>query len=324
MTDHSFILNRLPASSGDGWIQLLPVGSYPGVRHDKRRVTQVFDRAAFERIINRFEAQRAAQGDDFPGLLFGREHWEEAREGDTSAYGWIRNMEIRDDGLYAMVEWTDQGRQAIENRRYKFHSPVILTDASDAVIGVAGASFTNRQNLKGLRPINNRESPVNPNEGEVPMKSIALALGLAEDADETAVLNSVKALQAANQDLAGQIENRAKSDLEAEADAFVQTHAERIADGEIVKAQYIQNKEATIALFGAVKTASAPASPGVVHNRAQTKVPETRIAEDGGSQARADKIEAAVQEYRVANKCTYRDAYSVIERTRPELFKQAQ
>jgi phage I-like protein len=43
---------------------------------------------------------------------------------DTTAAGWITNIELADDGIpYADVEWSSAGKQAIEDKRYLFFSP---------------------------------------------------------------------------------------------------------------------------------------------------------------------------------------------------------
>jgi hypothetical protein len=48
-------------------------------------------------------------------------HKEEAPAG-----GHITGLEVRDDGLYALIELTDKGRQAIDEGDYRYHSPEII------------------------------------------------------------------------------------------------------------------------------------------------------------------------------------------------------
>jgi phage I-like protein len=44
----------------------------------------------------------------------------------TEAYGWIDAFERDDDGLWALVEWTDEGRELIASRKYRALSPVVM------------------------------------------------------------------------------------------------------------------------------------------------------------------------------------------------------
>jgi hypothetical protein len=45
---------------------------------------------------------------------------------ETRAGGHIVGLEVRDDGLYAIPEFTDEGRAALERGDYRYHSPEII------------------------------------------------------------------------------------------------------------------------------------------------------------------------------------------------------
>ena len=45
--------------------------------------------------------------------------------GMAPASGWITNLTKEADGLFADVEWTDEAKQRLEKREYRYHSPVI-------------------------------------------------------------------------------------------------------------------------------------------------------------------------------------------------------
>lgn len=47
---------------------------------------------------------------------------------ETRAGGHIVGLEVRDDGLYAIPEYTDEGRAALERGDYRYHSPEIIWD----------------------------------------------------------------------------------------------------------------------------------------------------------------------------------------------------
>ena len=56
---------------------------------------------------------------------------------DQPAGGFIRRLEVREDGLYAVPEHTDEGVQALAKGSFRYHSPEILWDGfvEDAVTG---------------------------------------------------------------------------------------------------------------------------------------------------------------------------------------------
>jgi hypothetical protein len=152
--------------------------------------------------------------------------------------GWLKNVEIRDDGqLWGEVEWTDAGAAAVGHRRYQFFSTEYdARDLEDLGGGrvrprrLAGLALTNRPNNKGGRPISNRtasgphQEPRTKNQEQADMKTIAKKLGLPEDADEAAILDRLTELLAENDTL----KTRAG---EAEVEGILNRHAARIPEG---------------------------------------------------------------------------------------------
>ena len=47
---------------------------------------------------------------------------------ETPAGGHIVGLEVRDDGLYALPEWNEQGELSITNGDYRYHSPEVVWD----------------------------------------------------------------------------------------------------------------------------------------------------------------------------------------------------
>lgn len=45
---------------------------------------------------------------------------------ETPAGGHITGLQVRDDGLYANVEWNDKGAQAVKDGAYRYHSPEVI------------------------------------------------------------------------------------------------------------------------------------------------------------------------------------------------------
>jgi hypothetical protein len=151
-------------------------------------------------------------------------------------------------------------------------------------------------------------------------KELLQALGLAETADASAVLNKVKEVVALVTTLQTQLQEIATATLNKEADAFVTANAAKIKDPAIVKAQYVLNKDATIALFGAV----AEPAP-VVHqvlNRADTKPPDAQAvlnAESVKAKVREEAVDAASKKYGCSTRAR---AWEMAQRENPDLFKE--
>jgi phage I-like protein len=107
------------------------------------------DEDSARQIIARFRDQAVQVPIDY-------EHATLAVDRGTSdkapAAGWIRGLQyIEDDGLYATdVEWTEQAKSEIEEREYKYISPVIVTDdESGAITAFHSAALTNKPRTKG-------------------------------------------------------------------------------------------------------------------------------------------------------------------------------
>lgn len=88
----------------------------------------------------------------------------------TIAAGWLKDLEVREDGLWAFVSWTDVGLQAVKDGHYRFCSIgsvdfdypsrdeyLPCKEAGDAlrrrVFGLDHISLTNNPAIKCLRPI---------------------------------------------------------------------------------------------------------------------------------------------------------------------------
>jgi hypothetical protein len=47
---------------------------------------------------------------------------------ETPAGGFIAGLEVRDDGLYAIPEYTEKGQKAIDEGDYRYQSPEVIWD----------------------------------------------------------------------------------------------------------------------------------------------------------------------------------------------------
>ncbi len=105
------------------------------------------------------------------------------------ASGWIKKLINKGkEGIWAAVEWTAEARRMIENKEYRYFSPVTLTRKSDGkVLGLLGGGLTNMPNILGMVPLTNKQS-FQTHKEEPQMKRIAVMLGLAETATEDEIV----------------------------------------------------------------------------------------------------------------------------------------
>ena len=117
----------------------------------------------------------------------------------TETAGWIRGMELREDGvLRGRVRWTAEGRASVESRAYRYFSPYFLFDrASGEVLRVlhGGLVKTPAFAMPALAaaaagPGGGEETGMN----EV-LKKILKALGLADDATGAQAVAAIAALR---------------------------------------------------------------------------------------------------------------------------------
>ena len=124
------------------WIQILPLGKVE--LRDSRRPFEV-NQADLEAIIAKFKA-------DGLDLVVDYEH--QSLGGDKApAAGWIKELQARDDGLYARVEWTAAARQHIEAQEYRYYSPVLkLEPKTRRPLALMHAALTNTPAMTQLAP----------------------------------------------------------------------------------------------------------------------------------------------------------------------------
>jgi len=107
--------------------------------------------------------------------------------GRAPAAGWIKEMEVRQDGLWGRVEWTEQAQEYLRRREYRYFSPVLRLDPEtrrpQALMQVA---LTNVPAIKGLAPLVAR--------WEAGPRVKVKGLALDERAEEMKMLEKLKAL----------------------------------------------------------------------------------------------------------------------------------
>jgi phage I-like protein len=332
------LLNRNFEMPVDGWFHLAPFGEFPNVLDDgkkKEKVVQKIDYSATDTMVNRFRQESAEP--NFPGLRIDYDHFSYDPEKSSEAAGWITDLQNREDGLWAKVRWSDLGEAAVKGGRYRFLSPVWnpadcqpLGNGRLRPLRLESAGLTNDPNLKGLAPLSNRrdDAAANTNhalrslgEGGTTKKEtmnpkLLEALGLAADATEEAAIAAVTELRnrvpKADHDA---LQGRYDALLNSQVDADLETFKDVIADKEATKVMLLSNRDATVKFLRGVRK---PAAPAPLHNRATAGTPAP-VAQTKASTAQQQR--AAVEEYRLKNRCTHEEAWQAVKMAQPELFK---
>ena len=137
------------------------------------------------------------------------------------------------------------------------------------------------------------------------IEKLKTALGLPAEATEEQVLAAIKEGQDAKAKAA---ELQAKA--EKEADEFAEANAKK-CNKDVLKAQYIANKDVAKALVAGIP--DAPAAPQRVLNKQTAKTPSAR-------EEVVLQRNKAVAEYRTAHKCDFNTAWCACRSQNPELF----
>ena len=337
------LLNRDGSLPADHWYHLVPRGEYP---HKESGKLQVIDDKALDAMLNNFR----------PKLLIDQEHWSYDLERSSEAFGWLTEVQKRDDGLWGRVEWTDIGEPAVKNKRYRFLSPVWNPPDTEPLgknrirpLRLDSAGLTNTPNLRGMVPLSNRRvgqaSSLSISAGNKPkgtMNSVATKLGLSAEASEDAILAAVTSITNERDGLKAEItplknrvtelESSNKSLLDAQVETDLDPLKNRLTEEEIkpLRDGLMKHREGTLPI---VKTMiSKLASPDTrrqtqdpgqrsLTNRASAKTPTDKAgATVTDDEQTARDREKEVRDYRLKNRCTNAEAWDAVRRDKPELF----
>ncbi|NBK22894.1 MAG: hypothetical protein EOM68_12795 [Spirochaetia bacterium] len=193
------LLTTAVADQPETWCHIAPLGTFeyivtkggqPVLDAEGNNVTdvQLIDETAVKNLHASFSAEDPS--------LIDREHWS-ITTGDSTAMGWLMQVAIHEDGLWGLVRWTDVGAEMVKNRRLRWLSPVWDCDDDKRPIAIKSIALTNTARFrKNLTPVVNKDDgATQTHKKEVPMKELAIQLGLAEDATPEQIAAAVKELQ---------------------------------------------------------------------------------------------------------------------------------
>jgi phage I-like protein len=171
-------------------IQLLPPGP------------NIIGRDGRKWIMKDSEAVAAASNAYLPNLPIDENHAvdHKAPKGESSpAFGWFSHVAAAANGsVWADVEWTKRGAEAVANLEYRYLSPVILHNEKGEVTALLRAALSNSPNLD-LKSLNSETpetaAPASPAKEHNDMEKILAALGLPADATEDEAVAAIAALK---------------------------------------------------------------------------------------------------------------------------------
>ncbi len=155
--------------------------------------------------LRAMKAQIAQRGVD---LVVDYEH-QTLKGTQAPAAGWVKELSIKDGYIVAKVEWTPPAAQYLENKEYRYISPVVNVRKSDnKAMGLHSLALTNTPAIEDMKAIVNsdtfQEQEGGQNTMNELMQKIAQLLGLGADATEgqivealTAAINETKTLKEA-------------------------------------------------------------------------------------------------------------------------------
>lgn len=232
---------------------------------------------------------------------------------DAPAFGWIKELQARPDGLYGRPDWLDGGRAILRARTHRYVSPAFHHDDANratwlhSVALVAAPALASMPALAGAGHIQ-----------EPSMKGIATAVGLQADANETAILSALSAgfvkkelheetlarLQAATTELTTL--KKAGHDAEVERELDTALRAKKILPAQ---KEHLAKLSATVDGFAGVKAMLAATAAGVAIPSAL----EGRAAETGANPEKdAATLAAEAKKLAAERGISFTDAMSIV------------
>lgn len=182
-----YALEGLNVSEAPDEIKILPLGTVHSQKGDF-----VVDDESFN-LINRHFENRGLD------LVIDYEH-QTLKDVQAPAGGWIKKLVKTKDAIEAQVEWTAKAKQYLENKEYKYLSPVVICRKSDGkAVALHSVALTNTPAIDGMFALVNSidiSSPAGAEGGNsMELKKIVALLGLPEDATETDVEKAIQELK---------------------------------------------------------------------------------------------------------------------------------
>ena len=117
----------------------------------------VLDDESAQRAVEAFEAHGTDLPIDYEHQTLGGTY--ASPSGRAPAAGWIKRLVIEPGvGLLAEIEWTDDAKQMVAAKEYRYLSPVAIIRKTDRkLVAIHSAALTNKPAIVGMKPIINAD-----------------------------------------------------------------------------------------------------------------------------------------------------------------------
>lgn len=139
------LVNSLENGKADApsQIKIMPIGLVKSLKGDF-----LVDTQAYNSILNNFKSHQVDIPVDY-------EH-QTLQNVQAPAAGWIKEIMLKSDGVYAVVEWTDKAAQYIKEKEYRYLSPVVSVRETDRrALLLHSVALTNTPAIDGMTAIAN-------------------------------------------------------------------------------------------------------------------------------------------------------------------------
>ena len=143
---------RDTVDNGESVVQIAGIGKVVGSDVDGNPIEQDLDEESLKKLADSLNASGKE-------ILVDRDH-ASSRPGldrDTSAQGWASEFEVREGkGLFGKVKWSDVGRKLVENRVFRWLSPVFRIGKDRKPVDMQAIALTNTPSQPLLKPVLNQ------------------------------------------------------------------------------------------------------------------------------------------------------------------------
>ena len=138
--------------NGESVVQIAGIGKVIGSDVDGNPVEQELDEESLRKLADKLNASGRE-------ILVDRDHASSkpGLDRDTSAQGWASEFEVREgQGLFGKVKWSDLGKKLVENRVFRWLSPVFKLGSDKKPVDMNAIALTNTPSQMLIKPVLNQ------------------------------------------------------------------------------------------------------------------------------------------------------------------------
>ena len=138
--------------NGESVVQIAGIGRVIGSDVDGNPVEQELDEESLKKLADKLNASGRE-------ILVDRDHASSkpGLDRDTSAQGWASEFEVREgQGLFGKVKWSDLGKKLVENRVFRWLSPVFKLGSDKKPVDMNAIALTNTPSQMLIKPVLNQ------------------------------------------------------------------------------------------------------------------------------------------------------------------------